>query len=234
MRVLISTRPGRPLRSLDSLRPRPAARKPRGRGRGARLRRADDRGGRPRPSPDPRSAAAGPLADPRNGTHARRRRRQRARGRRHLHPHRHPRRLPAPARRDRQRRPDIVLYSLRVRRRLAAEAAGVPAVTVGITLGVHMHRLGPAIAEALDEVRAEIGLGPMRLERLAATPSSAPRRRRRRRLRASRARWRAARPGRGLRRRACRRCCAGGYGPCWWRARARARSACRPCPERGA
>ena len=70
------------------------------------------------------------------------------------------------------RRPDIVLYDIsEFAAGLAAEAAGVPAVTVGITLGVHMHRLGPAIAEALDEVRAEVGLeADPRLERLAATP----------------------------------------------------------------
>ena len=54
------------------------------------------------------------------------------------------------------------------------------------------------------------------------------------RLRASRARWREARPGRGRPRPACRRCCAGACAPCWWRATARARSACRPCPARGA
>ena len=53
-------------------------------------------------------------------------------------------------------------------------------------------------------------------------------------LRASRARWRAARPGRGRPRPACRRCCAGACAPCSWRARARGRSACRPCPGRGA
>ena len=54
------------------------------------------------------------------------------------------------------------------------------------------------------------------------------------RARASRARWRGARPGRGRPRRACRRCCAGAYAPCSSRARARARSACRPCPGRAA
>ena len=51
---------------------------------------------------------------------------------------------------------------------------------------------------------------------------------------ASRARWRAGRPERGRPRRACRRCCAGACGPCWSTATARARSACRPCPGRGA
>ena len=51
---------------------------------------------------------------------------------------------------------------------------------------------------------------------------------------ASRARWRSARPGRGRRRRACRRCCAGACGPSTSTAAARPRSACRPCPRRGA
>ena len=48
--------------------------------------------------------------------------------------------------------------------------------------------------------------------------------------RASRARWRSGRPAPCPPRRASRRCCAGACAPCSWRARARARSACRPCP----
>jgi UDP:flavonoid glycosyltransferase YjiC (YdhE family) len=54
---------------------------------------------------------------------------------------------------------------------LAAEAAGVPAVSVAVSPGIHLQRLSLPIAEALDEVRAEIGLDPdPRLERMTATP----------------------------------------------------------------
>jgi UDP:flavonoid glycosyltransferase YjiC (YdhE family) len=69
--------------------------------------------------------------------------------------------------------PDVVLYDISdFAAGLAAEAAGVPAVSVAITLGMHMKALAPIIAEALDEVRAELGLDPdPELERLAATPS---------------------------------------------------------------
>ena len=69
--------------------------------------------------------------------------------------------------------PDVVLYDISdFAAGLAAEAAGVPAVSVEITLGEHMKRLGPVIAEALDEVRAEVGLEPdPRLERIPHTPS---------------------------------------------------------------
>src|ERR671915_278831 len=52
--------------------------------------------------------------------------------------------------------------------------------------------------------------------------------------RSSRARWRSGPPARGPRRRASRRCCAGACAPCSSRAPARGRSACRPCPRRGA
>ena len=69
-------------------------------------------------------------------------------------------------------KPDVMLYDISdFAAGLAAEAAGLPAVSVSITQGIHMQRLAPTIAEALDEVRAEIGLDPdPRLERLAATP----------------------------------------------------------------
>ena len=69
--------------------------------------------------------------------------------------------------------PDVVLYDISdFAAGLAAEAAGVPAVSVEITLGEHMKRLGPVIAEALDEVRAQVGLEPdPRLERIPHTPS---------------------------------------------------------------
>ena len=69
--------------------------------------------------------------------------------------------------------PDVMLYDVSdFAAGLAAEAAALPAVSVSITQGIHMERLKSTIAEALDEVRAEIGLDPdPQLERLAATPS---------------------------------------------------------------
>jgi UDP:flavonoid glycosyltransferase YjiC (YdhE family) len=69
--------------------------------------------------------------------------------------------------------PDVVLYDISdFAAGLAAEAAGVPAVSVAITLGTHMRTLGATISAALDEVRADIGLDPdPELERLARTPS---------------------------------------------------------------
>jgi UDP:flavonoid glycosyltransferase YjiC (YdhE family) len=69
-------------------------------------------------------------------------------------------------------RPDVVLYDISdFAAGLAAEATGVPAVSVGISPGIHMQRIAPAIAEALDEVRAEVGLDPdPRLERMTAIP----------------------------------------------------------------
>ena len=69
--------------------------------------------------------------------------------------------------------PDVMLYDISdFAAGLAAEAAGLPAVSVSITQGIHMQRLASTIAEALDEVRAENGLdADPRLERLAATPS---------------------------------------------------------------
>jgi UDP:flavonoid glycosyltransferase YjiC (YdhE family) len=68
--------------------------------------------------------------------------------------------------------PDVVLYDITdFAAGLAAEAAGVPAVRIGITRGAFMQRFAATIAEALDELRAEIGLDPdPGLERMAATP----------------------------------------------------------------
>jgi UDP:flavonoid glycosyltransferase YjiC (YdhE family) len=70
-------------------------------------------------------------------------------------------------------RPDVMLYDISdFAAGLAAETTGLPAVSVSITQGIHMDRLTEPLAEALDEVRAEIGLDPdPRLERLAETPS---------------------------------------------------------------
>jgi UDP:flavonoid glycosyltransferase YjiC (YdhE family) len=69
--------------------------------------------------------------------------------------------------------PDVVLYDLAdFAAGLAAEAMGVPAVSIGVSPGIHLQRLALSIAEALDEVRAELGLAPdPRLERLTRTPS---------------------------------------------------------------
>ncbi len=69
--------------------------------------------------------------------------------------------------------PDVVLHDIAdFAAGLAAEAAGVPAVSVAITLGEHMRTLGPVIAEALDEVREQVGLDPdPQLERLSRTQS---------------------------------------------------------------
>ena len=68
--------------------------------------------------------------------------------------------------------PDVMLYDIAdFAAGLAAEATALPAVSVSITQGIHMQRLTEPLAEALDEVRAEIGLDPdPRLDRLAATP----------------------------------------------------------------
>ena len=70
-------------------------------------------------------------------------------------------------------RPDVVLHDISdFAAGLAAEAAGVPAANVAISLGVHMHSLNDVIAAALDEVREQIGLEPdPRLERISSTPS---------------------------------------------------------------
>jgi UDP:flavonoid glycosyltransferase YjiC (YdhE family) len=68
--------------------------------------------------------------------------------------------------------PDLVLYDISdFAAGLAAEAAGVPAVSVAIT-AMHLSTLGTVIAEALDEVRERVGLDPdPQLERLGRTPS---------------------------------------------------------------
>jgi MGT family glycosyltransferase len=70
-------------------------------------------------------------------------------------------------------RPDVMLYDISdFAGGLAAEAKGLPAVSVSIAQAIHMQKLARPIAEALDEVRAEIGLEPdPQLERLAETPS---------------------------------------------------------------
>jgi MGT family glycosyltransferase len=70
-------------------------------------------------------------------------------------------------------KPDVMLYDVSdFAAGLAAEATGLPAVSLNITQGIHMQRYARPMAEALDEVRAEIGLDPdPELERLAAMPS---------------------------------------------------------------
>ena len=56
-------------------------------------------------------------------------------------------------------RPDAVLYDIsEFAAPLAAETLGIPAVCVGITASSNFAGLGPTMAHALDEVRAEIGL----------------------------------------------------------------------------
>jgi MGT family glycosyltransferase len=69
-------------------------------------------------------------------------------------------------------KPDVMLYDISdFAAGLAAEDAGLPAVSVSVTQGIHMQRLATTIAEALDDVRAEIGLDPdPGLERLAEAP----------------------------------------------------------------
>jgi UDP:flavonoid glycosyltransferase YjiC (YdhE family) len=58
-------------------------------------------------------------------------------------------------------RPDVMLIdSSDFAAALAAEATGTPAVTVGITLARHRELLAGPVDEALDEVRAELGLAP--------------------------------------------------------------------------
>jgi UDP:flavonoid glycosyltransferase YjiC (YdhE family) len=58
-------------------------------------------------------------------------------------------------------RPDVMLIEASdFAAALAAEATGTPAVTVGITLARHREVLAEPVDEALDEVRAEVGLGP--------------------------------------------------------------------------
>jgi UDP:flavonoid glycosyltransferase YjiC (YdhE family) len=69
--------------------------------------------------------------------------------------------------------PDVMLYDISdFAAGLAAETTGLPVVSVSISQGIHMQRLVEPLAEALNEVRAEIGLDPdPQLERLAETPS---------------------------------------------------------------
>ena len=69
-------------------------------------------------------------------------------------------------------RPDAVLYDIsEFAAPLAAETLGIPAVCVGITAGSNFAGLGPTMAHALDEVRAEIGLRPDRdLDMLNCAP----------------------------------------------------------------
>jgi UDP:flavonoid glycosyltransferase YjiC (YdhE family) len=69
--------------------------------------------------------------------------------------------------------PDVMLYDISdFAAGLAAEVKGLPAVSVSITQFIHMQRLARPIAEALDEVRAEIGLDPdPQLDRMAGTPT---------------------------------------------------------------
>jgi UDP:flavonoid glycosyltransferase YjiC (YdhE family) len=69
--------------------------------------------------------------------------------------------------------PDVMLYDISdFAAGLAAETTRLPAVSVSISQGIHMQRLVEPLAEALNEVRAEIGLDPdPQLERLAETPS---------------------------------------------------------------
>ena len=70
-------------------------------------------------------------------------------------------------------RPDVVLYDISdFAAGLAAEAAGVPAVNVAITLGAHTIWLGESVETALGEVREQVGLEPdPGLERLSRMPS---------------------------------------------------------------
>jgi UDP:flavonoid glycosyltransferase YjiC (YdhE family) len=69
--------------------------------------------------------------------------------------------------------PDVMLYDISdFAAGLAAEAAGLPRVSVSITQAIHLQKLSGPMADALDEVRAEVGLAPdPQLERLAETPS---------------------------------------------------------------
>jgi MGT family glycosyltransferase len=68
--------------------------------------------------------------------------------------------------------PDVMLYDISdFAAGLAAEATALPAVSMSITQGIHLQRLTEPLAEALDEVRAEIGLDPdPQLEKIVATP----------------------------------------------------------------
>src|SRR5262245_12832565 len=69
--------------------------------------------------------------------------------------------------------PDVMLYDISdFAAGLAAETTGLPAVSVSISQGILWQQLIGPMAEALDEVRAEIGLAPdPELARIAAIPS---------------------------------------------------------------
>jgi UDP:flavonoid glycosyltransferase YjiC (YdhE family) len=69
-------------------------------------------------------------------------------------------------------RPDVVLWEASdFAAALAAEAAGVPNVCVGITQARHMDALGDVVAESLEAVRRELGLAPdPDRERMASVP----------------------------------------------------------------
>ncbi len=68
--------------------------------------------------------------------------------------------------------PDLVMFEETENAApLAAEAAGVPAVCVGISLRTATFKFRPVIASALDDVRADLGLAPdPELERFLDTP----------------------------------------------------------------
>lgn len=69
-------------------------------------------------------------------------------------------------------RPDVVLWEASdFAAALAAEAAGVPNVCVGITQARHMDALGDVVADALEAVRRELGLPPdPDRDRMASVP----------------------------------------------------------------
>jgi UDP:flavonoid glycosyltransferase YjiC (YdhE family) len=68
--------------------------------------------------------------------------------------------------------PDVIVFEIsEFAAALAAEASGVPAVSVGISQVLLMQSVRESIARALDELRAEFGLEPdPDLERLSAVP----------------------------------------------------------------
>ena len=174
MRVLISTRPGsRPLRPLDSLRPRPAPQQRRGHRHRPRPGGADDR--RAPASTTTRSPIRPPSSASRSSP--RRRRSTPTPPTRSSAPTSSSGSTPAPAyphMRRRDRAPAArrdALRHLRLRRR-ARGRGDRPAGRLRQHHAGHPHAaLAEPLAEALDEVRAEIGLDPdPQLERLAATP----------------------------------------------------------------
>jgi UDP:flavonoid glycosyltransferase YjiC (YdhE family) len=61
----------------------------------------------------------------------------------------------------RDRRPDALVYEIsEFAAPLAAEALGIPAVCVGITMGMQVGHWEAAMARELDAIRAEVGLRP--------------------------------------------------------------------------